>query len=169
MQQASIQPVCEVIILTALPIEYQAVLHYLENPQEIVHPSGTVYHHGRFRGEHQTWRVAVAEIGLGGPSAALETERAIQFFSASIALFVGVAGGLGDVRLGDVIAAAKIHAYEYGKDGATFEPRPEQWRPSYALLQRAQAEARTDAWLARLDNHRADATPRVFVGPTFCW
>ena len=36
----------------------------------------------------------------------------------------------------------KIHAYEYGKDGATFEPRPEQWKASYALSQRAQAEAR---------------------------
>src|SRR5436305_15174848 len=106
------QPICEVIILTALPVEYQVVLHYLEELQEVVHPSGTIYHHGQFRAVPQTWLVAVAQISLGGPSAALETERAIQFFGASIALFVGVAGGLKNARLGDVIAATKIHAYE---------------------------------------------------------
>src|SRR5436305_2759279 len=111
MTQAPTQPACEVIILSAWPVEYQAVLRYLEDPQEAVHLSWTIYHHGRFHGEHQTWRVALAQIALGGPSAALETERAIQFFSASIALFVGVAGGLGDVRLGNVVAATKIHAY----------------------------------------------------------
>ena len=46
------QPICEVVILTALPVEYQAALRYLEDPHEVVHPSGTIYHHGRFHGEH---------------------------------------------------------------------------------------------------------------------
>jgi len=53
------QPICEVVILTALPVEYQAALRYLEDPHEVVHPSGTIYHHGRITGEQQTWRVVV--------------------------------------------------------------------------------------------------------------
>ena len=164
MQEAPTQPVCEVIILTALPVEYQAVLHYLQTPREIVHPSGTVYHWSTFPGMHRTWRVAVAEIGMGGATAALEAEKAISFFHAQIALFVGIAGGLKDVQRGDVVAATKVYAYEAGKAAQCFEPRPELGHPSHALEQRARAEAHHDEWLARLDGSCPNPAPRVFVG-----
>ena len=164
MQEAPTQLVCEVIILTALPVEYQAVLHYLQKPREIVHPSGTVYHWGTFPGMHLAWRVAVAEIGMGGATAALEAEKAISFFHAQIALFVGIAGGLKDVRRGDVVAATKVYAYEAGKSAQCFEPRPELGHPSHALEQRARAEAHHDEWLARLNGSCPNPTPRVFVG-----
>lgn len=110
---------CEVIVLTALPVEFKAVMRYLEEVKELVHPSGTIYHQGTFVGAHQTWRVAVAEIGMGGTTAATEAEKAIQFFHPQIAFFVGVAGGLKDVRRGDVVVATKVYAYEGGKAGTT--------------------------------------------------
>jgi tetratricopeptide (TPR) repeat protein/nucleoside phosphorylase len=155
---------CEVIILTALPIERQAVLRYLQEPQEVIHPSGTIYHQGCFAGTHRSWNVAVAEIGMGGVAAALEAEKAISFFQARIAFFVGIAGGLKDVRRGDVVVATKVYAYESGKATQRFEPRPELEYSSHALQQRARDEARQDRWLARLDSSHPDATPRVFIG-----
>src|SRR5205823_5045957 len=105
-------PPCEVIILTALPVECKAVLHFIQDPKEIVHESGTIYYFGTFVGNARTWQVAVAEIGMGGVTAALEAEKAISFFHARIALFVGIAGGIKDVQTGDVVAATKIYAYE---------------------------------------------------------
>ena len=157
-------PPCEVIVLTALPVEYKAVIRHLQHVQEIVHDQGMIYEWGSFTGQHRTWRVAVAEIGMGGPTAAAETERAIHFFHAQIALFVGIAGGLKDVHLGDVVAATKIYAYESGKAGPTFAPRPEVRLASYALVARARHEAHSDEWLAHLDGSCPGPAPQIHIG-----
>jgi len=158
-------PPCEVIILTALPVECKAVLHFLQDPKEIVHESGTIYHYGTFAGNTRTWRVGVAEIGMGGIAAATEAEKAISFLHAKIALFVGVAGGIKDVKRGDVVAATKIYAYESGKAGQRFEPRPDLGHSSHALLQRARAEAHHEEWLTRLEGDRPERAPQVHIGP----
>lgn len=163
MQEAPIPPICEVVILTALGLEYKAVSEHLQDMKEITH-QGTVYGYGNFTGQHRTWHVAVAEIGMGGPTAATETERAISYFRPQITLFVGVGGGLKDVKLGDVVAASKVYAYESGKVGPQFQPRPEVWRASHALEQRARAEARDDKWLTRLGSPYPDPVPQVHIG-----
>lgn len=160
-------PSCEVIILTALPVEYQAVVGHLQELREIVHTQGTIYHWGSFTNEQSTWRVAVAEIGMHGPVAAVETERAIAFFRPSFAFFVGVAGGLKDVQIGDVVVATKVYSYEAGKSDQSFKPRPELWRTDHTLEQRARAEARDTKWLLRLGSSPSPprSTPRAFVAP----
>ncbi len=155
---------CEVIVLTALPVEFEAAIRHLEDMQECVHPSGTIYHQGTFAGAHRIWRVAVAEIGMGGTAAAVEAEKAIQFFHPQMALFVGVAGGLKDVRRGDVVVATKVYVYEAGKAGSHFEPRPDLGHSSYALEQRARAEAHGTEWLARLTGDIPDPAPQVRIG-----
>lgn len=128
----------DLVILTALPVEFQAVSAYVRNPQEVTHPTtGTIYQCGTFQGERCTWRVALAEIGMGGTTAANETGRALDFFHPQIALFVGIAGGLKEVKLGDVVAASKVYSYEAGRAGLQFEPRPDPWHADYALEQRA--------------------------------
>ena len=154
----------EVVILTALSLECQAVLAHLQEVREIIHQQGTIYHCGQFQGEKRAWNVAVVEIGMGGPAAAAETERALNYFHPEIALFVGVAGGLKEVRLGDVVASMKVTAYEVGKAAEDFESRSESWRASYALVQRAKAEARNGKWLARLGETLPEPAPKAYVG-----
>src|SRR5260370_29579971 len=163
-QEVPTSPTCQVIILTALPVEFRAVVAHLQETQEIIHPQGTIYRVGSFVGNHGPLRVAVAQIGMGGGSAAVETERAIHFFRPHLSLFVGIAGGLKDVRLGDVVAATKVYAYESGKAGHTFEPRPEVWRASYPLEQRARQEVSDEAWQARLNSPLPDPVPRAHIG-----
>jgi nucleoside phosphorylase len=154
----------KVLILTSHGIECQAVLAYLSATQEIIHPQGTIYYQGTFPDQQHAWSVVVAEIGMGGSAAAIETERAIHFFRPEITFFVGIADALKDVQLGDVIAATKVYNYEVGKASARFEARPEVWRTSYALEQRARAEAQRADWLARLNNHSPGSLPHVFIG-----
>jgi nucleoside phosphorylase len=152
-----------VVILTALTVEYLAVQKHLTDIREEIHPQGTIYERGTFMAEGQTWSVGIVEIGAGNPRAAVEAERAIEYFKPSVILFVGVAGGIKDVTFGDVVASTKIYGYESGKAEETFKPRPEIGLSAYSLEQRARAEARKGDWLKRIS--ASDSNPRAFVAP----
>src|SRR6478609_11890215 len=92
------------VVLTALPIEYAAVRKRLKDIREEIH-KGTIYEVGRF-GERSRWDVAIVEVGAGNHAVAAEAERAIAHFTPSVVAFVGVAGGIKDVRIGDVVVAS---------------------------------------------------------------
>ena len=154
------------VILTALPVEFRAVRTHLTDLYEDIHSEGTVYHVGKFTSQGRAWSVAITEIGAHNPRAAFETERAIRHFSPKVVLFVGVAGGVKDVKIGDVVAATKVYQYESGKSGPTFLPRPEVFSSTYFMEQRARAEASKDNWLRRLKvSNPSRRSPCVYVGP----
>jgi nucleoside phosphorylase len=154
-----------VLILTAIRIEDLAVRQHLSNLKEITHPKGTVYASGDFVTPSRKWRVLVAEIGAGNEGAALEAERAISFFTPEIAFFIGVAGGIKDVKIGDVVVATKVYGYESGAAKISFEPRPSVGESAYIFVQRARSEAKKDDWLKRLKLENSEPRPEVHIGP----
>ncbi len=114
------------VVLTALQVEYAAVRKHLTEVREEVHPRGTVYERGVFSvASQEGWEVGIVEIGVGNANAAMEAERAIAHFNPAVALFIGIAGGLKDVLIGDVVAATKVYGYESGKSRESFEVRPD--------------------------------------------
>ena len=157
------------VILTAIHIEYMAVRAHLSDLSEDIHPNGTIYERGKFSGGGQEWEVGIVQIGAGSSPAAMEAERAIAHFKPDVILFVGVAGGIKDVQLGDVVAANKVYGYESGKEADTFSPRPNVGLSNYNMIQRAKTEARKTDWLARLSDSAKplsdSAKPNVFVAP----
>src|SRR4051812_32734151 len=120
-----------VVILTALPVEFNAVLGHITERTIETHEYGTLYHVGRYETQKDSWRVVLAEVGQHNDQAALEAERAFERYKPELALFVGIAGGIKDVSVGDVVVASKVLGYEGGKSGTTFLPRGDSFRPSY--------------------------------------
>src|SRR5258708_21049435 len=113
------------VILTALPVEYEAVRAHLKSLQEEVH-KGTVYERGSFIAGEWQWEIGIVQIGPGNSTAAFEVERAIAYFAPDIVLFVGAAGGLKDVAPGDAVVATKTYGDEPGKpEHSIFHLRPD--------------------------------------------
>src|SRR4051812_45921217 len=99
------------VVLTAIQAETEAVLRHLtDRNRERV--ADTWFQTGRFN----PWTVAVAEVRPGNAIAATITVRALTHFRPTVAAFVGVAGGVKDVALGDVVVATKVYGYEAGKE-----------------------------------------------------
>ncbi|NEO85694.1 MAG: tetratricopeptide repeat protein [Spirulina sp. SIO3F2] len=156
----------QVVILTALSIEYMAVRSHLHDLREEKHSQGNVYERGTFTADGHTWEVGLAEVGAGNAGAAVEAERAINHFNPDILLFVGIAGGIKDVRIGDVVAATDVYSYESGKAGnrQKFAVRPKVGKSDYAIIQRAKAEAKRGDWVQRTSSS-VIRNPKAYVAP----
>jgi nucleoside phosphorylase/tetratricopeptide (TPR) repeat protein len=154
----------QAVILTALGIEYNAVLSYLTNPKKSVHPNGSIYETGSITVNNFEWDVTLVETGAHNVSAAKETERALTAFHPNIVLFVGVAGGLKDVAIGDVVSSTKVYGYESGKDEDEFKPRPEVFIPNNLILHLSRLIVREEKWIERLNLSPQQKPPKAFVG-----
>ncbi|WP_187152977.1 phosphorylase family protein [Acaryochloris marina] len=154
------------VILTALPVEFKEVRKFVADPTRIIHPEGNRYEKGTFKANGRIWTVGIVQTGAGDSRSALQTERAITYFDPDVVFFVGVAGGLKDVDIGDVVASTKIYGYESGKAEEEFKPRPHIGLSGFSLVEEAKAEARSEApnWLARV-KQPYNTTPRLRVGP----
>ena len=138
------------LILTALSLEFSAVRQFLEDCLPVRHSSGTLYDEGHFVVGKAKIPVLLCQTGAGNTNAAIETERAVSFFNPTHVLFVGVAGGLKDARIGDVVAATKVYNYESGKAEDDFRTRPELGQSSYEMVQHARKVSREESWKRRI-------------------
>jgi tetratricopeptide (TPR) repeat protein/nucleoside phosphorylase len=155
-----------VVVCTALDVEYDAVHAKLDGPFVEHEERGTLYEIGTYSTDYGRWKVALTQTAPGNTSAAAQLERAVTRFHPQIVLFVGVAGGLKDVALGDVVIADFVYDYESGKDTATdFLPRIKTAAPSYRLLERAKKVARQNQWQKRIRATTRDTEPRAIVKP----
>ncbi|MDQ1292937.1 MAG: adenosylhomocysteine nucleosidase [Actinomycetota bacterium] len=153
----------EIVFLTALNLEYQAVREHLTDLRLRRHEAGTRFEVGRITDTGT--RAALVLVGKGNHPAAVLAERAIAEFSPSALVFVGVAGALrAGITLGDVIVATHVYAYHGGTsqdDG--LKARPRVWEIPHGADQIARHLERTGEWKRR---RRTDGdAPQVRFGP----
>ncbi len=159
-------PLGTVVICTALDVEYRAVREHLTGPFHQHEERGTLYEHATFPTSHGHWTVVLTQTSAGNTPAGVHLERAVTRFRPQIVLFVGVAGGLKDVRLGDVVVADYVYDYEAGKDTAAgYSPRIKTASATYRLVQRAIQVARTDGWQHRILPAPPETAPTALVKP----
>ena len=81
-------------------------------------------------------------------------------------MMVGIAGGLKDVQLGDVVVGDKIYHYESAKDTDRGRlSRIDIAEPAHRLVHRARAVARSTNWIARIKGSQRRPSPTAIVGP----
>ncbi len=162
------QPI-SILIFTALPNELKAVEYHLTKLKDEFHSeTDTLYRLGTFMTSKGEIKVAVVETEANNVKAASEVERALSYFKPTYAFFVGVAGGIKDVSIGDIVVATKIYAYEVGKEDNVYKPRFEFGEPSHSLKQYAKAVNRANKWQERIDNNyfsNSNHVPTVFLKP----
>ncbi|MEE4597608.1 5'-methylthioadenosine/S-adenosylhomocysteine nucleosidase [Streptomyces sp. DSM 41524] len=156
----------DVVVLTALEVEYRAVRAHLEDPRSVEAERGALFELGVFRDGSAERSIAIHMTGPGNPGAGVSVERAAALFAPRAVLFVGVAGGVKDVALGDVVAADAVYDYETGKDTETgFLPRQKTYQSAYGLVQLARQVAAVDEWQRRIHPGGDAPRPRAHVKP----
>jgi nucleoside phosphorylase len=142
----------DILAITALALEFKAVERLLKDSQTIKHATGARYKRGFFTEGQYSLSMAIVEAGAGNVNAAQETERALAFFQPEYVFFVGVAGGIKDVGIGDIVTSTEVIHYEGGKAGDVYKPRLSVYPASYELVSLAKSIARDDLWLHRIDS-----------------
>lgn len=157
------------LVATALTLEFQAFARRLATERTTRETAaGTILELGILIGAKNPRRVALVETGHGNEDASLVVSDALGHLpSVKGVVFVGIAGGVKDVALGDVVASDRVYAYEYGKDlGSSFMPRPHLGNSAYKFVQRARAVSRKTEWLARAGiDANLPGAPRIHIGP----
>ncbi|MCB9276605.1 MAG: 5'-methylthioadenosine/S-adenosylhomocysteine nucleosidase [Lewinellaceae bacterium] len=153
----------DVAILCPISVEYTAVRAFLEHCRE-EQKDGEYYTAGAFRGKHHQYRIVLRQSGSRNSEVALAAERTIRHYRPALVLLAGIAGGVKDVAIGDVVVGTQAYGYEAGKStGEGFSSRPNVLPYSRGLIELARAVARSEAWLQRLPS--TAPPPRVFFGP----
>ncbi len=154
--------VIDLVIVTAIVEEYEAVLELLVDSIEPIlpnrHPVPFGWRIGYLASDRHaspySVAVAICTDQTQVPSS-LATYLTVDEFRPRYVLFCGIAGGLNSaqlpaeeqLRLGDILIAGPVWGYEYGKVGndGSFRPRPDQtYRPDPILKQAAELFGRRD-------------------------
>ena len=153
----------DIVILTPIKVEYQAVRKHLTNLTSLTIDNCN-YEIGKFKGKSQEFKIGIRRTGSGNATIALATEKAIQHYKPSILLLVGVAGGVKDVQLYDVVVATKAYGYASGKETESgYVARPNVYPLSKELLAIAERVEQRGDWIRRLDS--GILMPIVYQGP----
>lgn len=134
------QPSTDVVIITALKKEQDAVLRYLDSPEKVQTKNRVVYKSNlRHENSDSFYQIILLCLeAMGNVQAALATTQAIDIWNPDMIILTGIMGGIAkdnERYLGDLIAAEQIVGYEMGKvTDAGIERRYEVLRPAYAFI-----------------------------------
>lgn len=151
-----------IVILTPIKAEQDAIAARLTAPAEKM-VEGDRYLSGSFTGIHHTFQLINQLTGSGNETLALAADKAVRRFNPQVVLLAGIAGGVKDVSVGDIVVGTKYYGYESGKvteDG--FAARPEAGYYSQELITLARSVGGSDSW--RLQAKNAHSAKVVF-GP----
>ena len=177
-QKQSTNDEADIVILTALEKERDAILRYLESPQMIEYFGRTFYAASIKTSKSETIYKIVIDClpSMGNKESAIATEKVITNFSPRHIILVGIAGGIPKQNryLGDVIVGEQVVDYELNKQiqnevgNYQVQRRYKVYPPATSLLEAAR-KLDGQNWFSYIDCQRPDGTtgrinPHVHFG-----
>lgn len=162
----------DIVIVTALTKERDAVLRHIPDPRVLVTKNRHVVRGSlpsRTDVPHDV--VVLCVEAMGNVRMAAVVTQAIDVWSPTNVILTGITGGIPDAKalLGDVIVGEQVVDYEFGKRVVNrTDHRYQVFRPGKSLLNAAQA-ATPNEWAMTVKHPRPDATtgrviPQVHFG-----
>jgi nucleoside phosphorylase len=139
VEQSSQENKADILIVAALYKERKWVQEVFDVEWRNIEREGVVYQVADYKIDDQTFKiVAVSQLHMGMPQAAVLTTKSIILWSPSVVVMTGICAGVeGQVNMGDLVIANKVFDYGSGKvvNG--------KLRPNFEPVQ-------MDAWLWQL-------------------
>jgi nucleoside phosphorylase len=160
----------KVALLTPIEVERKAILAQLGAWEHLTSKkTNTLFSVGSFRGLHHNFKIYNQLTGSGLNENAIAIENIMQELEPDLILMVGVAGGLKDVKKGDLVIGERAYGYEKGKlTEEGFLSRPQSYSYSHRLIQQSRKVLDLNTWSARIieaeDWPKTDPS-RIFFGP----
>ncbi len=159
-----------VVILTPIEVERQAVLTQLPEWRTYLSPTTqTRLSEATFQGNYHEFKIYNQLSGSGLIETALAIESLAQELKPDLVLMVGVAGGVKDVKKGDLVIGEKAYGYERGKEtDEGFMARPQVFNYSHRLIQLSRWIVDAQSWQSRViptTDFPITAEPRIVFGP----
>lgn len=179
LKEADAQGLRRVLIVTALPLEMEAIRAHLADLGTIKGRDDNFLELGHFSGQGDDWLAVVVESGAGTHEAHSAVASAlVTIGDVELIVFVGVAASRKplDAPIGSVIAANFLYWPYAGKEGKTFSARPHTLQVKPPLVHLAKKVARDRDWSTRVrlpasfpqpgsSNYPAVFPPKALVAP----
>ncbi|MBD2414011.1 hypothetical protein FACHB389_12195 [Nostoc calcicola FACHB-389] len=139
IEQSCEESKADILIVAALYKERKWVQKVFNCEWKNVEKGGVVYQVADYKIDDKTFKiVAVSQLHMGMPQAAVLTTRSIMLWSPSVVVMTGICAGVeGQVTMGDIVIANKVFDYGSGKIVGG------KLRPNFEPVQ-------IDAWLWQL-------------------
>ena len=139
IEQSGQETKADILIVAALYKERKWVQKVFNCEWRNVEKGGVVYQFAEYKIDDQIFKiVAVSQLHMGMPQAAVLTTRSIMLWSPSVVVMTGICAGVeGQVTMGDIVIANKVFDYGSGKIVGG------KLRPNFEPVQ-------IDAWLWQL-------------------
>lgn len=134
----------DITILCPLNIEYNAVREHLTDiSYNNENQFGLSYEEGKVMINEKKWTVALFETGGNIGNLQTRTTQILHSLKPNYVFLVGIAAGIKDVSIGDIIVGTKAYGYESGKETEEgFHARPDVIYSSKQLVELAKQVAR---------------------------
>lgn len=122
----------DIAILCPLQEEFEIALSLLQAPEiRQVKNSRLTFQCGEYADGEKKWLIGLFLTGQGINTLERITDSVISHLKPQYIFLFGIAGGIKDVNIGDVVICNKFYGYEAGREtNEGFKPRPEAGKPS---------------------------------------
>lgn len=105
----------DVVILCPVEVEFKIIQRILENPTS-KQIQKVCFDYGRMKTPSYSWTIAVIEPDLNVNSFGVKVAEVINALRPKYVFLAGIAGGIKDAKIGDIVIGTKSYLYEGGKE-----------------------------------------------------